>query len=111
MSQEKMSQEEAALFERVYVPAFVEKLAGFGRDIPDQETLQHAIELTANVKEAIQQCGSNSIKTANVQFKQAIGADIQEAEEKTDLSVKHASRRLAADPGNRKLLLSSQEAV
>lgn len=108
MSQEEMTQEEATLFEQVYAPAFVEKMAELGREIPDVDTLEHALELTARVKQAVQQDGTNSIKQANLAFRKAVGADIQESVTARENQTKAAARKLAADPGFRKLLTAAR---
>ena len=110
MSQEEMSQEEAALFENMYAPAFVQKMAANGRPINDEETLEHAIELTARVKKAVQEEDTNSIKEANLDFRRATGADVEEAVEAIDTSTKEAARNLVADPGFKRLLAAARAA-
>jgi len=109
MSQEQMTQEEAALLQNLYVPAFVEKCAELGREIPDEETLDHAMQLTARVKQAVQEKGSNTIKQANLDLMQATGADVAEAEEAKDTAVKAAARKIGADPNYRKILLRAAQ--
>jgi len=109
MSQE-MTQEDAALFENVYAPAFAQKMASNGRPLHDDESMEHALELTARVKQEVQSSDANSIKEANLAFRKATGADERDAEEARETSTKEAARKLAADPGFRQMLEAARSA-
>jgi hypothetical protein len=104
MSREEMTSEEQALLNNLYIPTFAEKMAELGRPVGDADTLEHALELTARVKEAVQQEGTNTIKSANLALRKATGADIQEAAQNREKQVKTAARQVASNPAFRKLL-------
>ena len=106
-TEEKMTPQQAELMNELYAPAFVEKMSSLGREIPDVQTLEAAMELAAHVKQALQTRSSNSILEANFAFKRAHGIDTAEAAEAQDNSIKTAARKLGANPDFRKLLLAS----
>jgi hypothetical protein len=80
MQQDQLTEKDAALFERVYVPAFIRKCAQNGRQIPDTESLSSALETTALVMNHLQTKQGNSIKAANASIKQALGVNQKQAE-------------------------------
>jgi hypothetical protein len=79
MEQEQLTPQDAALFERVYVPAFVKRCSGNGVPIPDQPTLKTALETTALVLKHMQSKQGDVIKSANASIKEALGIEEKEA--------------------------------
>jgi hypothetical protein len=107
VANQQMSPEEAAVYERVYVPAFVKRCAANGVMIEDQETLCDALETTAMVVESQQQKQGNVIKQAKQSLKQALGVDIQEQAEAQADDIRKEAAELGKDPEARSALLVS----
>jgi len=94
MEKEAMTQEEALLFENVYLPAFVEKCAEFGITFPDRETLDTAIESAALLQQAVESRGSNTVKQASIALKKALGIEQSQTEQVTERAQKVAASLL-----------------
>lgn len=96
-----MTQEEAVLYQKVYIPAFLSKAAELGLDIRDEASLNEALELTAGVKQALQAQHGHQIKQANAMFKKTLGLpqrNVEEAQARQAANVKQASAVLMQDP-------------
>jgi hypothetical protein len=79
MEQEQLTKNDAVLFERVYVPAFVKRCAVNGVSIPDQPHLKTALETTALVLSHMQTKQADVINDAGASIKEALGVDEKEA--------------------------------
>lgn len=90
---EKMSQDEAVLFENVYLPSFLSKCAELGVAI-DESSLEDALQTTALLKAASQEQSTNIIKTASAALKRTLGVDKVEAQQNKDAVIKQASAQL-----------------
>lgn len=106
MEKEAMTQEEALLFENVYLPAFVEKCAEFGITFPDRETLDTAIESAALLKQAIESQGSNTVKQASIALKKALGLDQSQAAEQVTERAQKVAAALTGQPDARQAWLN-----
>lgn len=68
-----MSNHEQVLFENVFLPAFVEKCASAGIELPDSESVKAALDIAAMVKEHTQKTAGSTIKKAAVGLRSAMG--------------------------------------
>lgn len=102
---EQMTQEEAALYTNVYVPAFIEKCAERGIQFPDEDTLDQALESVAHIKSSMLAQKGQEVKQANEAIRQAVGLPARKVEAKAQ-SVKEASAALAQVPALKQAALS-----
>ena len=104
---EKLSEHDAVMWDRVYVPAFVKRCSAHGINIPDKESLHEALETTALVLSHAQEKQGDVIKSANASLKRALGVEKKEAalNEHQD-RLKHAFE-LGRDPEIRNAILGA----
>ena len=107
MSGEQMTPEQATLYNEVYVPSFLEKMAELGRTFDNEDDIRTALETTALVKIATASSDQNVIKEANVRLKKLMGVDIQEAHAARETAVKSASDSVSQNPQVRQAILTS----
>ena len=96
MANEEMTQEEAVLFNQVYVPAYLQKCAEIGINIPDQGTLDAALKTTALIKDYMAKNAGNQIKSAAANLEKVLG--IPPAAPKENEGIKSAAFQMAQDP-------------
>lgn len=111
MSQEQLSEKDAALFERVYVPAFVKRCAARGLAIPDEDSLKGALETTAFVLEHLQSKQGDVIKSANESIKKALGVVEKQAALNEQQERLAAAFQLGQDPVVREAILNAASAA
>lgn len=102
---QEMTQEEAALYTNVYVPAFIEKCAERGIQFPDEETLDQALESVAHIKSSMLAQNGNEVKQANAAIRQAVGLPERAVEAKA-ATAKKAALNLAQVPALKQAALS-----
>ena len=97
MANEEMTQEEAVLFQQVYLPAFLQKCAEIGINIPDEGTLGAALKTTALIKDYIAKSAGNQIKSAAANLEKVLGVAPEATQESTE-GIKSAAFKMAQDP-------------
>ena len=68
-----MLDHEQVLFDNVLLPAFVEKCATLGVELPDGESVKAALDIAAMVKNHVQQNAGNSVKKAALALRNEMG--------------------------------------
>jgi hypothetical protein len=86
-----MTAQEKVLFDNVYLPAFAEKCAALGVDLPDGESVKAALDIAALVKSHSQKSASSTVKSAAAELRGAMGVASSEHDEHTAWFDKRAS--------------------
>jgi hypothetical protein len=103
----EMTQEEAVLFQQVYLPAFIQKCASLGVAFPDEETLKAGLETTALLKHTLSQQQGNVVKQANLALKEALGIPVtMPAKAAEAVATKEAAGAVVLDPNVRQALMA-----
>jgi|GEM_PF-6959813 len=93
--------EQVALFEEVYLPAFMQKCASHGLTFSDQESLQAALESVAMLKAAEANQKAGLAKSAAADLRSALGVpqpeQVAAQQQKTEQQEKEAAARVGND--------------
>jgi hypothetical protein len=107
MPKEQLTPQDAAMFEHLYVPAFVKRCQANGVNIPDENCLKQALETTAYVLQHAQEKQGSVIERANASIKAALGVHKKEAQlNEHNERLKHAFQ-CGQNPEVRSAILSS----
>ena len=101
----QMTPEEKLIHDQLYVPAFIEKCAARGVSIPDEETLDSALQLAEGLHRHIQQESRNEVKTAFASFQRATGADKMAHQKQANARITDVSKVAAQNTNLRAALL------
>jgi hypothetical protein len=89
---------QVALFEEVYLPAFIQKCASRGLEFSDQDSLQAALESVAMLKAAEATQKSGLAKSAASDLRTALGVpqpeQVAAAQQKTEQQKKEAAAKV-----------------
>jgi hypothetical protein len=110
MAMQEMTPEEAVLYQRVYLPAYIEKSASNGYSFADQGDLMAALEISAMAKMAIASRQGSQIKQANLSLKRVLGFEGVERAQQHEEAVKTAAASISRDPEARAAILKSLHA-
>jgi hypothetical protein len=103
----ELTPQEAVLIQKIYAPVFIQKCAELGVNIPDNESLDAALETAAYVKQMSASNTNNVIKQANYALKNMLGVHQAETAQLAETAVKEASYFLSGDPEIREAALAS----
>ena len=109
MPNEEMTKEEQVLFNEVYLPAYLQKCAEIGINIPDEETLGAALKTTVLVKDFMAKNAGNQIKSAAANLENVLGIKPEAPKENTE-SIKSAAFQLAQNPAIRAAIAGANAA-
>lgn len=103
-----MTKAQEELYHQVYLPAFVKAAADLGVVLPDQDSLQEALETTALLHQLMAGQAQNTVKRASHSLKAALGIDQQQKQAQLTAAAQQEAAKLAQQPGLRQAVLQAE---
>ncbi len=111
-----MNPQETVLYNAVYIPAYLEKVASRGHEIGDVDTLNASLEIAALLKQNLAKQANNTVKTAADNLRRSLGLPVVSHQKAASLAsteqrAKEASIALSQVPEVRKAFLELANSV